>query len=177
MKKIIFILLAFSLIQEIHAQNDSIAMSQMNKLGVYYFRNDTLVQIIPIVTENIRTSGSPFSAKASMVYEGEDSEHILSNTPTFYVFIPKVYNSMISVKQFRMVTLTSQKGTRSLNAVSIVPFAGRTGAKTQAMNITTLNEECYKICAKEVMPAGHYGIFYNYGNGIPHKLYDFDIKK
>ena len=175
MKKIILTLLAFSLMHEIHAQNDSIAMSQMKKLGVYYLRNDTLVQIIPIVTESLKTSGNPFSGNASLVYEGEVSENVLPNTPTFYVFIPNEYSSMISVKQFRMVTLTSKRGKRNLNAASISVFGARTGAKTQTMEIKNLNDECYKIRTKEAMPAGHYGIFYNYGNGIPQKLYDFDI--
>lgn len=175
MKKIILILLTFTLMHDIHAQNDSIAMSQMKELGVYYLRNDALVQIIPIMMENIESNGNPFSNKASMVYEGEVSEHILSNTPTFYIYIPREYRRMLNVKQFRMVTLTSKKGKRNLNTASFSIFGGRTGAKTQTMETKNLNDECYKISAKEAMPAGHYGIFYNYGNGIPLKLYDFDI--
>lgn len=177
MKKVILILLALSLMHEIHAQNDSIAISQMNKLGVYYFKNDTLVQITPIVMESMESNGNPFSVNASMVYEGEFSEHVLSNIPTFYVFIPREYNSMLNVKQFRMVTLTPKRGKRLLNTASFSMFGGRTGAKAQAMEIVNLNDECHKIYAKEVMPAGHYGIFYNYGGGAPQKLYDFDIKK
>lgn len=169
--------MAFSLMHEIHAQNDSIAMSQMNKLGVYYLRNDTLVQITPIMMESIKSNGNPFSAKGSIVYEGEVSENILPNTPTFYVFIPKEYSSMINVKQFRMVTLTSNKGKRYLNISSISMFGGRTGAKTQTMEIKNLNDECYKIYTKDVIPIGNYGIFYNYGGSIPQKLYDFDITK
>lgn len=176
MKKIILFLLTLTLVHEIHAQNDSIAMSQMKELGVYYLRNDTLVQITPIMMENIKAAGNPFSVKTSMVYEGEISEHILSNTPTFYIFIPQEYKSMINVKQFRMVTLTSKNGKRKLNTGSVSMFGARTGAKTKTMETANLNEECYKIYAEEVMPAGHYGIFYNYGGGVPLKLYDFDIK-
>lgn len=108
-------------------------MSQMNKLGVYYLKNDTLVQITPIMMENIKSNGNPFSAKGSIVYEGEVSENVLPNTPIFYVFIPREYSSMINVKQFRMVTLTSNKGKRYLDIASFSMFGGRTGAKNQTM--------------------------------------------
>ena len=37
MKKVILFLLALSLMHEIHAQNDSIAMSQMKELGVIIY--------------------------------------------------------------------------------------------------------------------------------------------
>lgn len=175
MKKVILFLLTLSFMHDLHAQNDSIAMSQMKELGVFYLRNDTLVQITPIMMENIKAAGNPFSVKTSMVYEGEVSEHILANAPTFYIFIPKEYKSRINVKQFRMVTLTSKNGKRKLNTGSVSMFGARTGAKTKTMEIMNLNEECYKIYSEEVMPTGHYGIFYNYGGGVPLKLYDFDI--
>lgn len=175
MKKVILFLLALSLMPSLYAQSDSIAMSQMKEMGIYYLRKDTLVQIIPIMLENTKASVSPFAIKSSMVYEGEVSEHILANKPVFYIFIPSEYKSRINVKQFRLVTLSSKKGKRKLNAGSVSMFGARTGAKSKTLDIETLNEQCYKIYADEVMPAGHYGIFYNYGGGVPLKLYDFDI--
>ena len=175
MKKVLLFLLTLSLMHEVHAQNDSIAMSQMKELGVYYLQNDTLVQITPIMRENSKTAANPFSVKTSVVFEGEYSEHVLANTPIFYIFIPREFKSRINVKQFRMVTLTSKNGKRQLDTGSVSMFGARTGAKSKTMEIMNLNEECFKIYAEDIMPAGHYGIFYNYSGGMPLKLYDFDI--
>ncbi|MCR5270936.1 MAG: hypothetical protein K6D91_07985 [Prevotella sp.] len=172
---VLFSLVLFGL--SVQAQNDSIAISQMKELGVYYLRNDTLVQIVPIMQERTKVSSSPFSAKGSMVYEGENSENVLGNKPVFYIYIPNMYKNRINAKQFRLVTLTSKKGQRRLNTISVSVFGARTGAKSQILNMEELNEECYKIFSDDAIPAGHYGIFYNYGNGVPLKLYDFDIKE
>ena len=177
MRKVLFTLslAMISILAYCQDSNDSIAISQMKQLGVYYFSNNSLTQITPIMPENTKVSGYIFSAKASMVYEGENSENKMNNTPTFYVYIPAMYKNNINAKQFRMVTLTSKNGSRKLKTASVSPFGAKTGAKSQTMDMVKLNDECFKIFSKEVMPAGHYGIFYNYGNGVPLKLYDFDI--
>lgn len=177
MKRYLILLALFILSLSIFAQNDSIAISQMKELGVYYLRNDTLMQIVPIMQERTKVNASPFSAKGSIVYEGENSENILENKPVFYIYIPIMYKNSINAKQFRLVTLTSKKGQRRLNTVSVSIFGARTGAKSQVLNMEKLNEECYKIFSDGSIPAGHYGIFYNYGSGVPLKLYDFDIKE
>ncbi|WP_033147823.1 hypothetical protein [Prevotella sp. P6B1] len=176
MKRILIFSVLFILSLSIFAQNDSVAISQMKEMGVYYLRNDTLMQIVPIMQERTKVSASPISAKGSMVYDGENSENILGNKPVFYIYIPIMYKNSINAKQFRLVTLTSKKGQRKLNTISVSLFGARTGAKSQVLDMKKLNEECYKIFSDEPIPAGHYGIFYNYGNGVPLKLYDFDIK-
>lgn len=179
MKKISLLLMLFFLGHTTYALNkkDSIAILQIKELGVYYLHNDTIVKITPIMPENTKVRANPLSVKSTLVYEGEVSEHILVNEPEFFIFIPKEYKTRINVKQFRLVTLSSKNGKRKINVGSFSMLGSRTGAKTKTFDIMTLNEECYKIFAKEPMPIGHYGIFYNYYGGIPGKLYDFDIRE
>jgi len=177
MKKFFTLLIAVSAAIQLHAQHDSIAVSQLSELGVYYFSCDSLIKIEPIVQEGMSSGVNPFSVRTSMVYEGEKSENIFSTTPTFYIFVPKMYQRQINVKQFRLITLTAKKGKRKLNTGSVSMFGGRVGAKGKTLNIVKLSDECYKIFSNEEFDEGHYGIFYNYGSNMPVKLYDFDIIK
>jgi hypothetical protein len=175
MKKIITLLITVSAAIQLHAQHDSIAVSQLSELGVYYFSCDSLIKIEPIVQEGMSSGVNPFSVRTSMVYEGEKSENIFSTTPTFYIFVPKMYQRQINVKQFRLITLTAKKGKRKLNTGSVSMFGGRVGAKGKTLNMEKLSDECYKVFSTEDFDEGHYGVFYNYGTNIPLKLYDFDI--
>ena len=177
MKKSILLIFSLLVISQLHAQNDSIAISQLSEMGVYYFHKDSLVKIEPIVSEGIKGGVNPFSVKTSLMYEGEQSENIMNATPTFYIFIPKIYQKQINVKQFRLVTLSAKKGKRKLNAGYVSMFGGRTGAKGKVLSMEKLSEECYKIFSNEEFDEGHYGIFYNYSSNMPLKLYDFDIIK
>ena len=175
MKKLLFIFLMSIPAIIVQAQNDSIAVSQIKELGVYYLRSDTIVKIEPIMTEGTKGKGNPFSIKTSIVYEGENSNHVFQDKPTFYIFIPSEYKNRINAKQFRLVTLDSKKGQRTLVTASASVVGAKTGAKTKPLEIIKLSDECYKAFYDEIMPSGHYGIFYNYAGGIPLKLYDFDI--
>ena len=175
MKRFVLCCLSVAFCLMSHAQNDSIAISKMREIGVYYVKSNELIQIVPIVQENLESSVAPFSARSSMVYKGEVSEHIMSGKPTFYIFIPSEYKNVINIRQFRLVTLSAKNGMRKLNIVSTSMFGSRTGSKTKTLDVIKLNEECYKIFTDNNLPSGHYGIFYNYGSGVPRKLYDFDI--
>ncbi len=175
MKKSILLFFLLFVVSQSHAQYDSIAVTKLSEMGVYYFMNDSLKKIEPIIQEGIKSGVNPFSIKTSMVYEGEQSEHLMKAIPTFYIFIPKIYQRQINIKQFRMVTLSAKKGKRKLNAGSASMFGARVGAKGKTFSIEKLSEECYKIYSNEELDEGHYGIFYNYGSNIPTKLYDFDI--
>ena len=65
------------------------------------------------------------------------------------------------------MTLTSNNGKRKVKS--------KTDGNYMIMKAEKLNEECYKLLLNEPLKEGHYGIFYNYGNRVPLKLYDFDI--
>ena len=160
MKTIIFTIVGVLFSVYSYAQNDSIAVSQMKELGVYYFDGNNLKQILPIMPEKIRAFANP-------LFLGEDSENIIENTPVFYVFIPSEYKNRLSAKQFRIVTLASNNGKRKVKS--------KTDGNYMIMKAEKLNEECYKLLLNEPLKEGHYGIFYNYGNRVPLKLYDFDI--
>ena len=60
-----------------NAQNDSIAVSQMKELGVYYIENSNLKQISPIRPEGARGSVGFMKVKGSLEYLGENSDNIL----------------------------------------------------------------------------------------------------
>ena len=158
-----------------NAQNDSIAISQMKEVGVYYFDGPTFKQMSPILPEGSKGSIGILKVSGSLEYLGENSENVFNNSPEFYIYIPSVYKNRMNVKQFRMVTLVSKKGIRKLKIVSANMLKGKTGAKTTVMETKKLNEECYKLYLSEPIEEGHYGIFYNYGQGVPGKLYDFDV--
>lgn len=175
MKRFILYCFLFALNLSGYAQNDSVAISQMKEMGVYYMKNNELIQIEPIIQEHIKSGVAPFSIRTSMVYEGESSEHLMNSKPTFYIFIPSAYEKVINVKQFRLVTLSAKNGMRKLNTGSTSMLGSKTGSKTKTLDVMKLNEECYKIFTDNNLPSGHYGIFYNYGGGVPLKLYDFDI--
>lgn len=175
MKTLLLTLLGIFISVSSFAQKDSIAVSQIKQMGVYFFEGDDLKQISPIVPEGTKSSPGLFKATASLEYLGENSENILGNKPEFYIFIPSMYLNKISVKQFRLVSLSAKKGKRKLKAIYATLFGSRTGAKSETMDMKKLSDECYKIFSSEPMEEGHYGIFYNYGSGIPSKLYDFDI--
>ena len=54
MRKVLFTLslAMISILAYCQDSNDSIAISQMKQLGVYYFSNNSLTQITPIMPEN-----------------------------------------------------------------------------------------------------------------------------
>lgn len=169
MKKILVVLSLFFCLG-MNAQKDSIAVSQLNQLGVYYFDGDNLKQIPPLSPEVVKggVSGGSFE------FLGENSENIVGSTPEFYVFVPSKYSGQVNIKQFRILTLTPQKGIRKIKFMSASIFGAKTSAKYQTMETKKLSDECYKLYTNEPMEDGHYGVFYNVG-GIPRKIYDFDI--
>lgn len=175
MKTLILTLLGLIISVSSFAQKDSIAISQMKQLGVYYFEGDDLKQILPIVPEGARGSVGFMKVSGSLEYLGENSENVLGNIPELYIFIPSMYLNKINPKQFRLVTLTIKKGKRKLKTVSSSLFGAKVGSKNETMEMKKLSDECYKIYTSGPMEEGHYGVFYNYGGGVPYKLYDFDI--
>ncbi len=177
MKKLLLFLLFFVSCIIIKAQNDSIAVTQMKEMGVYYFDEATLTRIEPIIPEGNKVSVGILKAKATLEFLGENSDNVLNNNPVFYVFIPSIYKKHISIKQFRMVSLTSKKGMRKLKSLSASLLKAKVGTDNTVFKVKKLNEECFKLYLDEQIEAGHYGIFYNYGNGVPRKLYDFDVAK
>ncbi len=174
MKTLILTFLGIFISVSSFAQKDSIAISQMKQMGIYYFEGDALKQIIPIIPEGVNGSNGLFKFSTYLEYLGENSENKLGNNPEFYIFIPSMYLNRINAKQFRLVTLSVKKGKRKLKTSSATIFGGRTG-KSEIMEMKKLSDECYKIYSSEPMEEGHYGVFYNYGTGMPYKLYDFDI--
>lgn len=175
MKKVFFVILGIIISLCSFAQKDSIAVSQMKQIGVYYFEGNNLKQISPIIPEGMKASGGLFKVKASVEFLGEKSDNILENPLEIYVFIPSEYSDRISIKQFRFIHLTPRKGNRKVTTVSGSIFGAKVGAKSQTMEVKKLSDECYKIYLNEPIEEGCYGVFYNYGNGTPYKLYDFDI--
>ncbi len=157
--------------------NDSVAISQMKVLGVYYMNNGSVNKIDPIMPEGAKVGISVLTAKNSLVYLGENSDNILDSSPTFYVYIPIEYSNRISAKQFRITSLQIKKGNRQLTVGKGSIFGAKAGANSSIMKVQKLNDECYKLSTSDSLPVGHYGIFYNYGSGFPGKLYDFDVKE
>lgn len=158
-----------------NAQNDSIAVSQMKELGVYYIENSNLKQISPIRPEGARGSVGFMKVKGSLEYLGENSDNILPGNIELYVFIPTMYKNNINAKLFRLVELTAKKGMRRLKTVSGKLFSSKAGTDNSVMQIKQLDDNCYKMFFNESLEEGHYGVFYNYGGGVPAKLYDFDV--
>lgn len=175
MKTIIFTIIGVIFGVYSYAQNDSIAISQMKQNGVYFFEGNTLKQISPIIPERTKVSNHLVKFDSSLEFMGEKSENIIANTLELYVFIPSKYSNIANIKQFRLVELTSKKGSRRLKTGSISMLGAKVGTKNQTIEVKKLNDECYKIYTDEPMEEGCYGIYYNYGSGVPLKLYDFDI--
>lgn len=175
MKTIIFTIIGVIFSVYSYAQNDSIAVSQMKEMGVYYLEDNTLKQISPIIPEKSKVSNHLVKFDSTLEFSGEKSENILENTLEIYVFIPTRYSKVVKIKQFSLVKLTSKKGNRRLKIGTTSMLGGKFGTKNQTIEIKNLNDECYKLYTDEPMEEGCYGIYYNYGSGVPLKLYDFDI--
>ena len=187
-KKIFFFIVLLLTGTYSHAQNDSIAVSQMKEAGVYYMKDTTLIEMIPIVpeTQSGHTGNILISSETYFIYLGENSEHAFTENPVFYVFIPHKLRKHFFADRFRLIRLSLDnvkipkkiakrlKGTRQY----LLTKDEATATYYKIMQVEKLNNECFKLYYDRPLKEGHYGIFYHHGGSsmaMPYKVYDFDI--
>lgn len=169
-------LLAFfiSAISIAQTSRDAQAVAKIYAYGIYYFNaDDEFVRMQPLKAAGVKQKGI-LRPKIYYTFEGNNSTNS-SETGTFYI---STLGSTQSIDNFHLIHLEHKNGQRWYSYMKVVGF-GKVKEEVIGIPIviTELKHGVYKLTPAQSLSGGSYGLFYNYSNGIPTEIYDFDFLK
>lgn len=169
-------LLAFfiSAISIAQTSRDAQAVAKIYAYGIYYFNADgEFVRMQPLKTAGVKQKGI-LRPKIYYIFEGNNSTNS-SETGTFYI---STLGSTQSIDNFHLIHLEHKNGQRWYSYMKVVGF-GKVKEEVIGIPIviTELKHGVYKLTPAQPLSGGSYGLFYNYSNGVPMEIYDFDFLK
>ena len=175
-RNLIVCLLAFfiSVISIAQTSRDAQAVAKIYTYGVYYFNADgEFVRMQPLKTAGVKQKGI-LRPKIYYTFEGNNSTNS-SETGTFYI---STLGSTQSIDNFHLIQLERKNGQRWYSYMKVVGF-GKVKEEVIGIPIviTELKHGVYKLTPAQPLSGGSYGLFYNYSNGVPTEIYDFDFLK
>ena len=176
MKERIFLvyLLAFfiSVIGMAQTSRDAQAAAKIYAYGVYYFNaNGKLICMQPLKNAGMKQKGI-LRPKVYYIFDGNYSTNSSENG-TFYI---STLGSTQNIDNFHLIQLECKNGRRWYKYVKVVGF-GKVKEEPVGIPVVTteLKHGIYKLTPAQPLSGGCYGLFYNYSNGIPTEIYDFDV--
>ena len=169
-------LLAFfiSAISIAQTSRDAQAVAKIYAYGIYYFNaDDEFVRMQPLKAAGVKQKGI-LRPKIYYTFEGNNSKNS-SETGTLYI---STLGSTQSIDNFHLIQLERKNGQRWYSYMKVVDF-GKVKEEVIGIPIITteLKHGVYKLTPAQPLSGGSYGLFYNYSNGVPTEIYDFDFLK
>ena len=173
-RNILICFLAFfmSVVGMAQTSRDEQAAAKIYAYGVYLFNNNNeFVRLQPLKSAGMKQKGV-LRPKVYYLFNGEHSNNI-NNSDEIYV---STLGSSQNVDNYYLIRLEPKKGQRWYSYIKVLGFGKVKNATAEIPILTSeLKKGVYKISPSETLSPGSYALFYNYSNGVPTEIFDFDI--